>query len=70
MDVDVSPAVEPAEHRALLRALEHMDVRPRGTKPYDRAWRHAGLREAVAGEDDEDVGYAFSPRKTRGATRA
>ena len=67
MDVDATPAVTGTERDALLAALERTDVsRPRA-RPYESTWRLAGLREAA---DDEDARYAFSPRRTRGATRA
>ncbi|MET0560924.1 MAG: hypothetical protein ABW012_04860 [Gaiellaceae bacterium] len=68
MDIDATPAVTGTERDALLVALERTDVRPRGTHPYESKWRLAGLREAA--DDDEDARYAFSPRRTRGATRA
>ena len=68
MDIDATPAVTGTERHALLAALETADVRPSGTRPYESTWRLAGLREAA--DDDEDARYAFSPRKTRGATRA
>ena len=66
MDVDVTPLPEDTERRALLLALELADL-PEG-EPYGQAWRVAGLREGV--DDEADVSYAFSPRSTRGATRA
>ena len=69
MDVDVAPAVADTEHRALLVALERTGARPSGAESYESAWRLAGLREAVD-RDDADADYAFSPRSTRGATRA
>jgi hypothetical protein len=61
--------VNSAEQRALQIALERVDVRPSGSKRYEQAWWRAGLREAVDA-DEQWVGYAFSPRSTRGATRA
>lgn len=69
MGVVVTPAVASSERRALLLALERTGVRLPGAEPYDRAWRRVGLREGVEGDDGE-AGYAFSPRSTRGATRA
>ena len=68
MDIDATPAVTGTERDALLAALERTDVRPSGTRPYESMWRLAGLREAT--DEDEDARYAFSPRSTRGATRA
>jgi hypothetical protein len=65
----VLPHVSSAEQRALQIALERIDVRPSGSKRYEQAWWRAGLREAVDA-DEQWVGYAFSPRSTRGATRA
>ena len=67
MNIDATPAVTGTERNALLAALERTDVRRPGT-PYESTWRLAGLREAA--DDDEDARYAFSPRRTRGATRA
>lgn len=69
MDVEATPAVAGTEHRVLVVALERTDAGPSGTQPYASTWRRAGLREAVE-DDDGDVRYAFSPRSTRGATRA
>ncbi len=69
VEVVVIPETGEAERRALLVALEQADVRPAGAEPYGGAWRRAGLCEAVE-SDDGDAGYAFSPRRTRGATRA
>ena len=68
MDIDATPAVTGTERDALIAALERSDVHPSGTRPYESTWRLAGLREAV--DDDGDARYAFSPRSTRGATRA
>ena len=36
---------------------------------YTDSWRYAALREGVERDEDE-AGYAPSPRSTRGATRA
>ena len=69
MNLDVTPAVTGTERDALLAALERTDVRPSGQRLYESTWRLAGLR-AAADDDDEDARYAFSPRRTRGATRA
>ena len=68
MDIDTTPAVTGTERDALLAALERTDMSKSETRPYDSTWRLAGLREAA--DDDEDARYAFSPRRTRGATRA
>jgi hypothetical protein len=67
VDVVVTPPIGTAERRALQLALERAGVR-RADAEVDSVWRRAGLREAV--EDDEQATYAFSPRSTRGATRA
>lgn len=69
MDVEAAPPLEEREHRALLAALEQVDVGPRADAPYRHAWRLAALAKAALG-DDVEVAYAFSPRSTRGATRA
>ena len=68
MDIDATPAVTGSERAALLVALERADIRSSGAGPYESTWRLAGIREAA--DDDEDARYAFSPRRTRGATRA
>lgn len=57
--LQVSPPIDDATERALRTALGERKTAP--VAP----WRRAALREAV-----ERGGYAFSPRKTRGATRA
>ena len=68
MEIDVTPPLARSEQHALLAALgeAHADE-PEGDL-YRQAWRVAGLREGA--RDDPDAGYAFSPRSTRGATRA
>jgi len=63
------PHVNSAEQRALQIALERVEVRLSGSERYKQAWWRAGLHEAVDA-DEQWVGYAFSPRSTRGATRA
>jgi hypothetical protein len=68
MDLDVTPTPGPTERRALLLALGRAEATARTGDPYRQAWRVAGLRESVENEDED--GYAFSPRSTRGATRA
>ena len=74
MDIEVTPTLEEREHRALLVALEQVDVGTPDAEPYRQAWRLAALSEAALSEaalgDDVEVAYAFSPRSTRGATRA
>jgi hypothetical protein len=67
MDVEVNPPLEDDERRALLVALELVG-RGMSDDPYRQTWRAASLREAV--DDDAEVDYALSPRRTRGATRA
>jgi len=69
VDIEVTPTLEEREHRALLVALEQVDVGTPDAGPYRQAWRLAALSEAALG-DDVEVAYAFSPRSTRGATRA
>jgi hypothetical protein len=69
VEIVVTPAVATIEQRALLLALERTGVRRLGAQQHERTWWLAGLREAVEG-DDRDPDYAFSPRSTRGATRA
>jgi hypothetical protein len=70
MELDVHPPVAPEEGEALSRALERsgieLDAAPAA---YAAPWRLAGLVEATT-RDDDDGGYALSPRRTRGATRA
>ena len=69
MEVEATPPLEDREHRALLSALEQLELGTRIDDPCRQAWRLAALSEAALG-DDVEVGYAFSPRSTRGATRA
>ena len=69
MDVEAAPPLEESERRALLVALEQAGVGPPGDEPYRNAWRLAALAETALG-DEAESGYAFSPRSTRGATRA
>ena len=69
MDVEAAPPLEESEQRALRAALEHAGVGPPADEPYRYAWRLAAFTEAAFG-DEAEVGYAFPPRSTRGATRA
>jgi hypothetical protein len=69
VQVAATPPLEEREHRALLVALEQVDLGTRAGEPYRHAWRLAALSEAALG-DDAEAAYAFSPRSTRGATRA
>ena len=68
MQVEVTPPLAGPEQRALLAALEQAEVGEPEPDLYVQAWRLAALQESEAVERDED--YAFSPRSTRGATRA
>jgi hypothetical protein len=65
--IDVTPPLEEHAQRALLEALVETGVGS-ADDLYAQQWRAAGLREAADGE--AEVAYAFSPRSTRGATRA
>jgi hypothetical protein len=67
--LEATPPLAEREHRALLLALEQADVGTAADEPYRHAWRVAALAEAALGEEAESA-YAFSPRSTRGATRA
>ena len=58
--LQVTPRIDESTERALRAVLA--EVRSGRQVP---AWRRAALRESV-----ERGGYAFSPRRTRGATRA
>ena len=69
MDVEATPPLEEPERRALLVALEQADMGTPADEPYRHVWRIAALAEAALGEEAESA-YAFSPRRTRGATRA
>jgi hypothetical protein len=68
--IDVRPPLpddaRDALERVLAEAGEALEPKP---VAYQSRWRRAAALEAVNGESDED-GYAFSPRSTRGATRA
>ena len=63
----MTPPLEDSQRRMLARVLEQA-LHAGLVDPYRQAWRVAGLREGV--DDDEEARYAFSPRSTRGATRA
>jgi hypothetical protein len=67
-DVEVTPAPTDEERRVLMMALGVVDAGTSAADRYLQPWRAAGLREAV--DDEDEVRYAFSPRSTRGATRA
>jgi hypothetical protein len=67
MDVRVTPPLDDEARRALLAALEQLEP-PLRRDPYEQPWRSAAVREAV--DDEAETVYAFSPRSTRGATRA
>jgi hypothetical protein len=69
VEVEATPPLDDREHRALISALEQFELGICTDEPYRHAWRLAALSEAALG-DDVEVGYAFSPRSTRGATRA
>jgi hypothetical protein len=69
VDVEATPPLSGSEHRALVAALEQAGVPTPAAGAYGEAWRLVALREAALG-DENDADYAFSPRSTRGATRA
>ena len=69
MDVEATPPLPDSERRALVVGLEQAGASSQTSGPYGAAWRVAALREATLG-DETDADYAFSPRSTRGATRA
>lgn len=70
MAVEVRPPLPAPEREALIRALAEAGVELDGAPAaYRSAWRLEGLVEATAG-DEEASGYARSPRRTPGATRA
>jgi hypothetical protein len=68
MRLQVLPAVEPAVEDALFEALHEAGVPGDEGSRLD-PWRRAALDESVD-RDDDALDYAFSPRRTRGATRA
>lgn len=67
MRIELLPEAGADAHEAVLRALaaEALSER-RGAAPYLSDWRRAAIAEGV----DRDPGYAPSPRRSRGATRA
>ena len=70
MPIDVRPPLPDDERDALARALADAgEPLEQQSTAYRSAWRRAAALEAVESEPDED-GYALSPRRTRGATRA
>jgi hypothetical protein len=70
MRLDSTPAVNPVVARALLDVLADRSLE--AAPAYAAPWRKAALQEGVEREEGsgEPVAYAFSPRSTRGATRA
>jgi predicted secreted protein len=69
VELRAEPPLEPAVARALAALLEDVEALRSGCNGGESAWRRAGLVEAVDGAEDA-LDYAFSPRSTRGATRA
>lgn len=69
MELRAEPPLEPAVAKSLATMLEEVDALGSGCNGDESAWRRAGLVEAVDGAEDA-FDYAFSPRSTRGATRA
>lgn len=70
MAIDIDPPVGVRERLVVRRALDLAAVA--GTREPPSAgseWRRSAAREAVE-TDPVDSGYARSPRRTRGATRA
>ena len=63
MRLDVTPRIDESEEAA-LRVVLAAHASPDSVS----AWRRTALQEAV--ERAEPETYAFSPRSTRGATRA
>jgi len=65
MEFEVTPPVDEEVEQVLRDALAAARAPARTDARPSDAWRRAAIVEAVEGED-----YAFSPRSTRGATRA
>jgi hypothetical protein len=69
VELRAEPPLEPAVARALAALLENVDAVGSGRNDDESTWRRAGFVEAMDLADDA-FDYAFSPRSTRGATRA
>jgi hypothetical protein len=69
MKLCVLPVVDPALEDALVSVLDEAGLLTAQDPGRRGAWRRAALDEAVE-PDDLAPDYAFSPRRTRGATRA
>ena len=70
MTLDLSPA-DPLTRDLLVAALEEHGLDAADSTSRRRSpWSDAALVEGVARDPRDDDGYALSPRKTRGATRA
>jgi hypothetical protein len=70
MSLTLTPPVPQLDLNALRQALTRAGVRvDAAPEAYASAWRRAAAREATLGES-ASPGYARSPRRTRGATRA
>jgi len=69
VELQAEPPLDPALAKALWAVLE--DVGPWSSEPghYGDRWRRAAVTEGIEG-DEVAFDYAFSPRRTRGATRA
>jgi hypothetical protein len=72
VDFEVIPPATDDERRVLAGALGGVAHNPVELEPRAMSsWWRAGAQEAVGSADaDELEPHAFSPRKTRGATRA
>jgi hypothetical protein len=70
MRVEISPRLPEAERQAVSHALERAGIRLDGRpEAYASAWWRTAAQESVDNVP-APVRYAFSPRSTRGATRA
>jgi len=68
--VEIAPRLPEAEQEAVSHALERAGIRLDGRpEAYASAWRRTAARESVDNVPAPAL-YAFSPRSTRGATRA
>jgi hypothetical protein len=70
MRVEIAPQRPEAEQQAVSHALERAGIRLDGRpEAYASAWWRTAAQESVDNAP-APVRYAFSPRSTRGATRA
>lgn len=70
VQVQVFPSIDEPAEQALRAALGKAGLKVADPRRSTDAWRRAAAHEAVHRDGAGGADYAFSPRSTRGATRA